>query len=232
MRSPGQSPSRSATLSAGITLRPAVDPAPIGLVCRRPMAAGQVHAQIVPSGGTGASCWSRRAICAVHRARNAYDAGSHQRSAGSPPARQPVDALRGPLPHPGARTGGSRLWFPSLRLAFQKGHLTAQTWWAQVGSNYRLLACKAEYGQEYAQLTGPVHSLDLRIQCWRCPQVLGRVCTVVPASGSRSSLLVTRFRSELGPGGPAARTDLLRNRSLTQPLRAARRTCRSCVPVD
>jgi len=169
VRSPGQSPSRSATLSAGITLRPAVDPAPIGLVCRRPMAAGQVHAQIVPSGGTGASCWSRRAICAVHRARNAYDAGSHQRSAGSPPARQPVDALRGPLPHPGACTGGSRLWFPSLRLAFQKGHLTAQTWWAQVGSNYRLLACKAEYGQEYAQLTGPVHSLDLRKQCLEMP---------------------------------------------------------------
>lgn len=30
-----------------------------------------------------------------------------------------------PFPHPGACTGGSRLWFPSLRLAFQKGHLAA-----------------------------------------------------------------------------------------------------------
>jgi len=34
---------------------------------------------------------------------------------------------------------------------------------------------------------------------WRCPQVPGRVCTVVPASGSRSSLLTTRFKSELRP---------------------------------
>ena len=32
---------------------------------------------------------------------------------------------------------------PNLRLVFQKGHLAAQTWWAQVGSNHRLLACKS-----------------------------------------------------------------------------------------
>ena len=36
---------------------------------------------------------------------------------------------------PGARTGGSRLWLPGLRLAFPKCHLAAQTWWAQLGSN-------------------------------------------------------------------------------------------------
>ncbi len=36
---------------------------------------------------------------------------------------------------PSACTGGSRLWLPGLRLAFQKGHLAAQTWWAQLGSN-------------------------------------------------------------------------------------------------
>jgi hypothetical protein len=47
------------------------------------------------------------------------------------------------FPRQGACTGGSRLWLPGLRLAFQKGHLTAKTWWAQVGSNHRLLACKA-----------------------------------------------------------------------------------------
>ena len=40
-----------------------------------------------------------------------------------------------PFPRPGACTGGSRLWLPGLRLAFQKGHLTAKTWWAQLGSN-------------------------------------------------------------------------------------------------
>ena len=38
---------------------------------------------------------------------------------------------------------------------------------------------------------------------WRCPQVPGRVCTVVPVSGSRSSLLITRFWSELGSNGQA-----------------------------
>jgi hypothetical protein len=31
--------------------------------------------------------------------------------------------------------------------------------------------------------------------------VPGRVCTVVPASGSRSSLLTPRFKGELGPSG-------------------------------
>jgi threonine dehydrogenase-like Zn-dependent dehydrogenase len=43
----------------------------------------------------------------------------------------------------GACTGGSRLWLPALRLAFQKGHLAAKIWWAQQGSNLWLLACKA-----------------------------------------------------------------------------------------
>jgi hypothetical protein len=33
--------------------------------------------------------------------------------------------------------------------------------------------------------------------------VPGVVCTVVPASGSRSSLLTTRLKSELGRGGRA-----------------------------
>jgi hypothetical protein len=32
-------------------------------------------------------------------------------------------------------------------------------------------------------------------------EVPGRVCTVVPASGSRSSLLTPRLKCELGPGG-------------------------------
>ena len=40
-----------------------------------------------------------------------------------------------PFPRPGACTGGSRLWLPALRLAFQKGHLAGKTWWAQLGSN-------------------------------------------------------------------------------------------------
>jgi hypothetical protein len=35
----------------------------------------------------------------------------------------------------------------------------------------------------------------------RCPEVPWIVCTVVPASGSRSSLLTLRLNSELGPAG-------------------------------
>ena len=48
-----------------------------------------------------------------------------------------------PFSRPGACTGGSRVWLPGFRLAFQKGNLAGRTWWAQVGSNHRLLACKA-----------------------------------------------------------------------------------------
>src|SRR5215472_4206522 len=82
---------------------------------------------------------------------------------------EPAPLLTGGLLSPGACTGGSRLWFPGLRLAFQKGHLAAQSWWAQVGSNHRLLACKAEYGKEYAQLSGPVHAAELRKPCPEMP---------------------------------------------------------------
>ena len=89
---------------------------------------------------------------------------------GSLPARRPIDALRGPLPTPPVcGTSGSRLWFPKSRLAFQKSPLTAQTWWAQVGSNHRHLACKAECGEEYAQLSAPVHARELRKPCPKMP---------------------------------------------------------------
>ena len=38
-----------------------------------------------------------------------------------------------------------------------------------MGSNHRLLACKAKYGKEYAQLTGSAHLSDLRKQCLEMP---------------------------------------------------------------
>ena len=38
-----------------------------------------------------------------------------------------------------------------------------------MGSNHRHLACKAKYGQEYAQLTGPAHALYLRKPCLEMP---------------------------------------------------------------
>jgi len=36
-----------------------------------------------------------------------------------------LPCLLGTFPRQGACTGGSRLWLPGLRLAFQKGHLAA-----------------------------------------------------------------------------------------------------------
>ena len=77
------------------------------------------------------------------------------------------------------------LWFPGLRLAFQKGHLTAKLGW-----------------RRWVRTTG--FSLTCGNKAWRCPGVPGVVCTVVPASGSRSSLLTSRFKSELGPGARPA----------------------------
>jgi hypothetical protein len=38
-----------------------------------------------------------------------------------------------------------------------------------VGSNHRLLACKAENGKDYAQLPGPAHLPELRKPCPEMP---------------------------------------------------------------
>jgi hypothetical protein len=43
-------------------------------------------------------------------------------------------------------SGSMHRWFPAMvtesPISVSKGHQAAQTWWAQVGSNHRLLACK------------------------------------------------------------------------------------------
>ena len=72
-----------------------------------------------------------------------------------------------------------------------------------MGSNHRLLACKAEYGKEYAQLTGPVHALDLRKQCLEMPggtweSLHGGSRKWFPEQSANPSL-----KSELQPGGKA-----------------------------
>ena len=54
--------SLSVTLPTGITSRPAFDPAPAGLVCRRPMGRwSRFLVEAASSGGTGTSCWNLRA---------------------------------------------------------------------------------------------------------------------------------------------------------------------------
>jgi len=72
--------------------------------------------------------------------------------------------------------------------------------------------------------------LSCENHAWRCPGMPRRVCTVVPASGSRSRLLTPRLRSELGPGGgwptgvaPAGRLGL--PRPTRYRLRAGRWRC-------
>jgi hypothetical protein len=69
------------------------------------------------------------------------------------------------FPYQGGCTGGSRLWSPGLRLAFQKGHLAAKTWWAQPGSNQRPLACKAKWIKDRIQPSGSAHTAGLRKPC-------------------------------------------------------------------
>jgi antitoxin FitA len=44
-------------------------------------------------------------------------------------------------------------------------HAARLCWWAQQGSNLWLLACKAEYGTDYAQLCALIHALELRKPC-------------------------------------------------------------------
>jgi len=60
----------------------------------------------------------------------------------------------------------------------------------------------------------------------RCPRVPGRVCTVVPASGSRGSLLTPRLRSEFRAWRQAYRSPI--RRMAGTPVRAPldRWTCR------
>ena len=52
-------------------------------------------------------------------------------------------------------SGSTHRWFPAVvtnhSTSTSKGHLAAETWRAQVGSNHRLIACKAEQGRGSAQ---------------------------------------------------------------------------------
>jgi hypothetical protein len=62
--------------------------------------------------------------CSPHAAPAA--AGACRRTAHPGGPERCTPGRRARLPRQGACTGGSRLWFPSLRLVFQKGNLTAE----------------------------------------------------------------------------------------------------------
>jgi hypothetical protein len=96
---------------------------------------------------------------------------------------------RARLPHQGACTGGSRLWFPVLRLAFQKlssscGNSGGRNWVRT--SDPSLVRRKRPTKRSSSQ--SRLHALDLRKPCTEMPRMSGKVCTVVPASGSRSNV--------------------------------------------
>jgi hypothetical protein len=89
---------------------------------------------------------------------------------------------------PEACTGGSRLWFPGLRLVFSKkpsscGNLRGRRWVRTTGFS---LVRRNRAGN----LPSSERRL-IRLTCGnharRGPGVPGKVCTVVPGSGSRSS---------------------------------------------
>jgi hypothetical protein len=117
-------------------------------------------------------------------------------------------------------------WFPAvvpnLRLAFQKrlsslGNFGGRRWVRTTGFSL------VRRNKIRITLSLPSRFMGLYCQnhAGRCPKVPGEVCTVVPASGSRSSiadrgslgigrsarhphLLTPRSKSELGPGGWSA----------------------------
>ena len=67
-----------------------------------------------------------RGSCSSHAAPAA--AGACRRPAHPGGRRDAAMAAGHTFRRQGACTGGSRLWLPGLRLAFQKGHLAAETW--------------------------------------------------------------------------------------------------------
>jgi hypothetical protein len=119
---------------------------------------------------------------------------------------------RARLPHQKACTGGSRLWFPILRLAFQKLSPSCGNFG---GRNWVRTSDPSLVRRNTAPITPSSARWFMRLNCEnnarRCPEVPGRVCTVVPASGSRSSLLTPRLKSELGWACPACRTSIIRS---------------------
>ena len=167
---------------------------------------------------------------ASHQAHN--NVGTHQPGRTPPVPAAPTQLQRWRVPvaarppwGPGAMqpwppgtpppSGSIHRWFPAVvpesPISVSKRrsncrNLDGRRWVRTTG-----LACKAEYGTDYAQLCALVHALELRKHAGRCPEVPGVVCTVVPASGSRSSLLTLRIKSELGSACPACRTSIIRS---------------------
>ena len=91
------------------------------------------------------------------------------------------------FPHQGACTGGSRLRFPSLRLVFQKMPSSCDNFggrnWVRTSDPSLVRRNEVRIAPGFP---GRFMDLNCEDHARRCPRVPGIVCTVVPASGSRS----------------------------------------------
>jgi hypothetical protein len=109
----------------------------------------------------------------------------------------------GAFPRQGACTGGSHLWLPGLRLTFQKRSFSCENLVGAVGfepTNPSLV--RRNTVRIAPSFPGGFMHLNCANHAGRCPGVPGKVCTVVPASGSRSSIgdrAMSRHRKERPP---------------------------------
>ena len=70
-----------------------------------------------------------------------------------------------------------------------------------MGSNHRPLACKAEYGQEYTQLSGSAHASELRKPCLEMPKGAWKSLHGGSRKWFPEQPADPRLSSELGPVG-------------------------------
>jgi len=138
------------------------------------------------------------------------------------------------FPRTKACTGGSRLWFPGLRSAFQKrpfscGNLRGRRWVRTTGFS---LVRRNQAGNLPSSQRRLIH-VTCGNRAWRGPGVPGRVCTVVPASGSRTTWhRACRYRPRI-PVTATAEMTVLRPCAVITHRRAAdaqRRGHQLCSP--
>jgi hypothetical protein len=92
-----------------------------------------------------------------------------------------------PVPRPEACTGGSRRWLPGLGLVFLKSPSSCKNFggrrWVRTTG---ISLVRRNKPRKTSSSQRRFMHLACRNHALRCPGVPGEVCTVVPASGSRS----------------------------------------------
>ena len=152
-----------------------------------------------------------RRRCGAGRPRR-WRGPDHQQTGDRPPRRRrPARYRRTGKARRPADTGSMHRWFPAmgpgspisvLKRSSSCINFGGRRWVRTTG--FSLVRRKT--ARNTPSSPGRLMELSCENNAWRCPQVHGRVCTVVLASGSRSSLLTPRFKSELGPWRQAYRS--------------------------